>query len=68
MEPEIAEEALRKRDQHLFMLSAELVVFHLFNVEASEQERRKMANALLHHRPHWVPGDFLIDPVILKVL
>ena len=59
----IATVALLKREPHLHMLSPELVIFHLFNEEASEDSRARMARALLGHLSLWVPGGFLIDPV-----
>ena len=59
----IATVALLKREAHLNMLSAELVIFHLFNTEASDESRARMARALVRHLSLWVPGEFLIDPV-----
>ena len=59
----IATVALLKREAHLKMLSAELVVFHLFNTQGSDESRARMARALLRHHSLWVPGGFLIDPV-----
>ena len=59
----IATVALVKRESHLTMLSPELVVFHLFNKEASEDSRARMARALDRHLSLWVPGGYLIDPV-----
>ena len=60
---QMAEVALLKREQHLFMLSPELVVFGIFNPKASEASRASMATALLRFQAQWVPGEFLIDPV-----
>ena len=45
------------------MLSAELVILHLFNREATEDSRAKMARALLGYLSLWTPGEILIDPV-----
>ena len=59
----IATVALLKREAHLNMLSAEFVVFDLFNLEASDENRAKMARALVRHLSLWVPGGYLIDPV-----
>ena len=58
----IATVALLKREAHLNMLSAEFVVFDLFNLEASDENRAKMARALVRHLSLW-PEEFLIDPV-----
>ena len=55
--------ALLKREAHLHMLSAELVVLHLFNSKASEDSRARMARALLGYLSLWTPGEILIDPV-----
>ena len=59
----IATVALLKREPHLHMLAPELVVFHLFNEEASEDSRARMARALLGYLSVWTPGEILIDPV-----
>ena len=64
----IATVALMKREPHLYMLSAEFVVFDLFNPEASEESRARMARALVRHLSLWVPGEFLIDPVRCSLL
>lgn len=64
----IATVALLKREAHLNMLSAEFVVFDLFNLEASDENRAKMARALVRHLSLWVPGEFLIDPVRCSLL
>ena len=60
---EMAKVALLKREAHLFMLAPELAVFELFNTEASEDSRARVAKALLEHLSLWTPGGFLIDPV-----
>ena len=64
--PEMARVALLKRESHLLMLAPESVVFHLFNPEASDNSRARMARALIGHLDQWIPGEFLIDPVSLN--
>ena len=64
--PEMARVALLKREPHLYMLAPESVVFHLFNPEASDNSRARMARALIRHLDQWIPGEFLIDPVSLN--
>ena len=60
---EVARVALLKREPHLHMLAPELSVFHLFNHQATEDSRARMARALLSYIDQWVVGEFLIDPV-----
>lgn len=59
----MARTALAKRELHLQFLSAELVVFHIFNDAASLESRSAMARALLGVLDLWEPGDILIDAV-----
>ena len=65
VKPIIATAALESRALHLHYLSAELVIFSMFDVNVCENERQEMARALLSFSSQWVPGDILIDQVRL---
>ena len=61
---ELAVAALSKREGNIQMLSHELCVFELFNVNtitSSYQSRRDMAVALRSWLPSWEPGNFLVN-------
>ena len=65
VKPIIATAALESPALHLHYLSAELVIFSMFDVNVCENERQEMARALLSFSSQWVPGDILIDQVRL---
>ena len=61
---ELAVAALAKREGHIQMLSHELCIFELFNIEtatSSYQSRKDMAVALKSWLPSWEPGNFLVN-------
>ena len=63
VKPVIATAALESRSLHLHYLSAELVIFSMFDVTMWVNKRQAMANVLNSFIHQWVPGGILIDQV-----
>ena len=65
LKPEVTTAALETLERHLHYLSSDLVEFGLLDDELDDEERQLMAQQLLNFREQWVPGEMLIDQVLI---